>query len=82
MLSTTLRMPPDSLCSQVAHVLFEELKLPTPRRSRKQLTEQHSTSEKVLLALKEHHPLPALILGALSPYQLQVEDLLTPQWPG
>ncbi len=59
-------------------MLFEELKLPTPRRSRKQLTEQHSTSEKVLLALKEHHPLPALILGALSPYQLQVEDLLTP----
>ncbi|ELR25164.1 DNA polymerase I domain containing protein [Acanthamoeba castellanii str. Neff] len=47
---------------EVAHVLFEELKLPTPRRSRKQLTEQHSTSEKVLLALKEHHPLPALIL--------------------
>jgi hypothetical protein len=52
-------------------VLFEELKLPAPRRSRKQLTEQHSTSEKVLLALKEHHPLPALILGALSPTSIR-----------
>ena len=46
---------------QVGELLFDKLKLDT--KAKKSKTGQYSTSEEVLLALKEKHPIIAAILG-------------------
>lgn len=59
---------------QVAHVLFQELGLTPPENvgkplkvspKKKKQAQLASTSEAVLLKLKDKHPLPGIILGKL-----------------
>jgi len=55
---------------QVAQVLYQELSLPLPEDSKQQQgaakkksVQLASTSEAVLLKLKDKHPLPDIVLG-------------------
>lgn len=70
---------------QVAQVLFQELSLPLPEDSKQQQgaakkksVQLASTSEAVLLKLKDKHPLPDIVLGN---YLLLPFEHLTPSPP-